>query len=50
MEYTWKFTSKLYLKDLYHPEDDEFVKVVKRFFYISPDFVAIPWALKEQAN
>ncbi len=26
------------------------LKLSKDFFYISPDFVAIPWALKEQAN
>ncbi len=25
-------------------------KFLKDFFYISPDFMAIPWALKEQAN
>ena len=44
-----KPTSKIYFQALYHLEDSESVKVDKRFFSILPDFVALPWAFKEQA-
>jgi hypothetical protein len=44
-----KPTSKIYFQALHHLEDSESVKVVKRFFSILPDFVALPLAFNEQA-
>jgi len=41
-----KPTSKKYFQALHHLEDREFVKVVKRFFSILPDFVASTLAFK----
>ena len=44
-----KPTSKIYFQTLHQPEDTELVKVVKRFFFILLDFVALPLAFKKQA-
>jgi hypothetical protein len=41
-----KPTNKIYFQALHHLEDSEFVKVVKRFFFILPDFVASLMAFK----